>query len=181
MTIYDGTAYTYNEISKNFDKTQFSIIYEEQNDIYLFFYRDYSYRYWLGMNKDNLNSFRNTLNKYLDWEQKAIDNKVELEKEIPDSLIPSAIFWKDNYDYEGHIGSTFFSFTFFSQNITDHQLVISFSKAQDNNDKYSTVKIDDLYLYNTDVKYLLSALSEANIEYAIEKGKKQQEVEKLFN
>lgn len=123
--------------------------------------------------------FRIAIEKYFEWEEIAIKNEADIEKAIPVRITVGALW--SSWDDETCIGTGELYFTFFSQNTKRHQLVISSTKINDVLSEYRDTTLDNLYFDKIEVEQLYKDISEETIKSNLEKVKKQQDVESLFN
>lgn len=125
-----------------------------------------------------IKDLRSAIEKYFEWEKIAIKNEAEIEKEIPIRIDVGALW--STWDDKSGMGFGEFFFTFFSQNKKRHQFIISSTKINDILDKNRDTKLDDLYFDKFDVEQLYKVISEETIKENLDKVKKQQDVESLF-
>ncbi len=178
--IFISNGYVYNDVWKNLTETQFAIKYNDKEKIFYFYVQDYLTKGWINYSSEDINTLRNALNKYIEWEKTAVENKVKIEKILPISVLKSSVSWKYGDDwYYGSGLST--NFTFFSQTIEWHQLVISSNKIESNSNEYIDFKIDPIYLDKSHVVSLLEGISEESIKKVIDENEKNKKNEDLFN
>ena len=99
IIIYLGEAYHYNEFLGGMSDAQFAIKYDTENKIYYFYSSDIFNKGWVKMTESQLGDFRSTLEKYLQWEKTAIEKKVKINKEFPDSELNCNVSWKFGDDW----------------------------------------------------------------------------------
>jgi hypothetical protein len=95
-TVFKGTCGYYNNSDNR--------IYEENyelgsyyNDGEYFFYSKYIRGdSWIRLDKDAIAALRAICRKYFEWEEKASNEKVKIQKEIPDLVIITDVAWKTN-------------------------------------------------------------------------------------
>ena len=98
---------------------QFAIKYDTEKNIYYFFSSGVFNKGWVKLTESQLQSFKNTLNKYLDWEKTAVEKGVEIKKEFPESELSTKVTWTFGDDW--YASSLNMNFKFFSQSKTRHQ------------------------------------------------------------
>ncbi|HOF02173.1 MAG TPA: hypothetical protein PLG34_00560 [Spirochaetota bacterium] len=177
--IYISDGYVYNDVWGSLTKTQFAIKYDDEEEIFYLYSQDYLTKGWIHYSLDDIQTFRNALNKYIEWEKTAIDNKVTIEKNLPISILNSSVSW--NYGDEWYFGSglsTYFSF--FSQSEERHQLVIFSNKIESDSNEYIDFKIDPIYLDKNHVISLLEGISEKSMKKVINEHEKNKKNEDLF-
>ncbi|QXP62078.1 hypothetical protein [Polaribacter sp. HaHaR_3_91] len=180
ITIYKGEAYHFNEILSAMVKTEFSIKYDTEDKIYYFFSSDFMKKGWIILKEEQLNQFRLTLEKFNDWEAIAIKNKVELEKEFPNSELNCKVSWYYVNDWY-HSTGTKMNFKFFSQSKTRHQFIISSNLVTSNSNQFIEYKLETFYLDKNQVNLFINGISLSSIEQAKKKAQNNIEAKKLFN
>jgi len=115
------------------------------------------------------------VNKYFEWEKTAVENQVEIQKEIRTDAVDAGFLFGD----EWHFGfDAKINYIFFSQNPNTHQLLIGTSKIQSALNQFIDTKLDYIYLGKPVVTELVSVLN--RYEEAIEALKEKEAVEELF-
>lgn len=179
INIFVGDAYNYNEFISSLIETKFEIRLDTETQKYYLFKNEIMSSAWIHLKKIDLEKLRKTLEKYNEWEKTAIENQVKIKKEIPNSKLRCKIIWQ--FGDEWYSGTAIdLYFTFFSQSITHHQLVISSSKIESTSNEYIEYKLDPLYLNKNHIEIFLNNISEKALNEATEKAKKQKEVSDLF-
>ena len=178
--LYTGNAYTYNDVWKNLDETQFQIKYDDSEKVYYLFTADWMNKIWIYLSDNDLQTIRNVIAKYQDWVKIAKEKNAEINKEVPNSTIRTKVVWKFGDDW--YSSSRFIlSFSVLSQNSQRHELVISSNKVTSSSNQFVDVKLDTLYFEEKDVIDFLAGINENKIsELKIEHNKKK-ESQDLFN
>lgn len=180
-SIFKGNAYTYNNVWKNLDETQFLIKYDDEKNIYYLFTEDWINKIWICLSEDDLQTIRNTIAKYQDWVKIAKENQVEIYKEIPNSSIKTKVLWLYGEDDWYSASGLVLSFNLLSQNTQRHQLVITSNKVESNSNEFIDVKLESLYFDETEAQELLNGINTEKIEAAKKEYNKKKEVQDLFN
>jgi len=177
--VLHGYAYEYNSVLKKLDRTEYDIKYSGEEETFFLVTSDIFTKNWVYLSQNDIELLRKTIEKYFEWEKIAIDNRVKIEKIIPNSKIKTGIIWKtgDNW-YKSY--NILLDFTFFSQTQTLHQLVISSDKVKSLENQYIENKISTLYFYKEDVIILYNALKADNIDMIIKEYNKTKNIEELF-
>lgn len=122
--------------------------------------------------KANIDNLRKAIEKYNEWESIAIQNEKTLQKDIPDvgfttSELLSVYGVNQQYSVDIY-------FTFFSQNVENHQIVIRGNKESG--------AMEDYYFSKGQANKLFEAISEAKLQEFKEALKAQKENEdSMFN
>jgi len=179
IIIYLGDANHYNEFLSGMSETQFAIKYDTEEKIYYFYSSDIFNKGWVKITKLQLESFRQTLKKYLEWNQTALEKEVKIDKELPDSKLDCQVTWKfgDDWYYSNNLKMYF---KFFSQTESRHQFIIYSNKVNSSANEFIDYKIETFYFDIIHVKSLLKGISEEEINNKINEHEKQNEVEDLF-
>ncbi len=131
------------------------------------------------LSENDLQTIRNALIKFKDWEKIAKENNVKLDKEIPDSRIKTKVDCKKYYITEKFRGVNLeLSFIFFSQSAYLHQFVIRTDTiTSENNNSIPSLDIKELYIYGWDIDEFLSGIDVNTIS---EKKKEHSKQKDLF-
>ena len=179
-SLFTGNAYTYNELFKSLDKTQFLIKYDDSENTYYLFTADWMNKIWIYLSENDLQTIRNAITKYQDWVKLAKEKQIEINKEIPDLTIRTNVTWQfgDNWY---HASGLILKFTVLSQNPQRHELVIISNKVVANGSSFIYVKLEPLYFEEKEAADFLSCLDESNITKKKEEYNKKKEMQDLFN
>ena len=178
IIIYQGKASHFNEFLEGMTEAQFAIKYDTEKNIYYFFSSGIMNKGWVKLTEIQLEAFRSTLNKYIEWEKTAIEKQVEINKEFPQSELPCDVVWKFGEDW--YSSKLTMSFKFFSQSKTRHQFILYSNNVSASSNEFVDYKIEPFYLDKKHVSDLIGGLSEEAIKNIIEEARKKQEVEDLF-
>ncbi len=143
-SLFTGNAYTYNDLSKRFDKTQFLLKYDDSEKTYYLFTSDWMNKIWISLSEADLQTIRDAITKYQNWVKIAKEKQVEINKDIPDLKIKTEVTWKFGdswYDASGLV----LEFSVLSQNPQRHELVISSNKVKSTSNRYIDIKLEPLY------------------------------------
>ncbi|MBR2281576.1 MAG: hypothetical protein IJ863_03020 [Spirochaetales bacterium] len=166
-TEYTVSSYTYMDPKYYTDETM-KIRYEDETNDYMFYVSDSYQTIWMVFTEEDLNIMRNTAQKALEWQKVALENKVEVSKEIPNSQLSMKIAEKS--------GSSFYSgsykvpvrFNFVSTEgagLTVLMLVGGSTTASSN--KY--IDLEFVGQWIMDIQGFADAISEKTISEAISK------------
>ena len=179
-SLFTGNAYTYNDLSKSLNKTQFLIKYDDSENTYYLFTADWMNKIWIYLSENDLQTIRNAITKYQDWVKLAKEKQVEINKEIPDLTIRTNVTWQFGDDWY-HASGLILKFTVLSQNSQRHELVISSNKVDSNKNSFVDVELDPLYFEEEEAADFLSCLDKSNITKKKEEYNKKKEAQDLFN
>jgi hypothetical protein len=178
-TIFTGKCREYIDALEMFNDKDYRIRYDDEDDVFYFVSSDWISSSWIDLSRNDLAKLRRTFEKYFEWEAIAVENKVELEKEIPDSEITQRVVWKWGDDWYSSNG-LILNFTFFSQSESRHQLILSTNKVGSSN-MFIDFSIDGFYFEKEQVRAFYNAILEENITKALEDIEKNKAAESLFN
>ena len=140
-------------------------------------YEDWIYTYTLDLTIQDRENILLSISKYKEWQEIAISNKVEVEKDINNFKI-SRIYWGTPNNFDKIMNKPEITLRIFSQNIERHQLVIISEKLISG---YSTDDLPTIYLEYDEVIKLEKILSEENISNSILKEvEKTSKADELF-
>ena len=140
-------------------------------------YEDWIHTYTLDLTIQDRENILLSISKYKEWQEIAISNKVEVEKNINNFKI-SRIYWGTSNNFDKIMNKPEITLRIFSQNIERHQLVITSEKLKS---EYSTDDLPIIYLEYDEVIKLEKILSEENISNSIVKEiEKTSKVDELF-
>ncbi|GMO69910.1 MAG: hypothetical protein Ta2A_18350 [Treponemataceae bacterium] len=176
-TLFFGKLSKYNTIGNRLIEQDYKLIsFYEEDELY-FFTKYVASDSWIKLDKMALETLKKVFPKYLEWEAKAIDEKVKIQKDIPDSNINTSVFWKAILDNSWRMGTDLnLTSTFFSQSESRHQLVIETNEilaAFSESDKFKL----QLYFDKEQVIELQNAISEQSLADGFAKAK--EDLEKL--
>ena len=140
-------------------------------------YEDWIHTYTLDLTIQDRENILLSISKYKEWQEIAISNKVEVEKNINNFKI-SRIYWGTSNNFDKIMNKPEITLRIFSQNIERHQLVITSEKLKS---EYFTDDLPIIYLEYDEVIKLEKILSEENISNSIVKEiEKTSKVDELF-
>ena len=177
--LFTGKCYEFNDLIKEFSSEEYAIKYDDKDDIFYLRTSDWINNAWIHLTWNDLAKLRMNLEKYFEWEKLAVEKSVKLEKALPNSEISTKVTWKFGDDWYSAWYFTL-NFTFYSQNTSRHQLVLTSSKATGSN-QFVTYKIDGYYFDKKHVQQLYDAINEEALKKQVAEIKKNKEAETLFN
>ncbi len=187
-TLFMGEAYEWNDAFEDLYKAEVGILYIPDVSVF-YLARDN----WLGLefiklDRSGMNMLISVLDKYLEWEKIAVENETTITKDIPIGPVRTAVGWEygdDWYFSSGwdtpSNGPLELEATFFSQNNTNHQLVLSTNKVESLTNKYIDYEMETLYFSKSQVLALKEGISEEAIEDLLLKIKEEEKESDLFN
>ena len=192
-SLFTGNAYTYNDVSKSLDKTQFLIKYDDSamfeysggyftgiGGTYYLFTEDWPEKIWIYLSENDLQTIRNAIIKYQDWVKLAKEKQLEIDKKIPGLMIKTYVSWK-LFDKWYYASGLILEFTVLSQNPQRHELVITSNKVTPDDNSFIDVELNPLYFEEKEAADFLSCLDESNITKKKEEYNKKKEMQDLFN
>lgn len=179
-SLFSGNAYTYNDVWKKLDETQFLIKYDDEEKTYYLFTSDWMNKIWIYLSDNDLETIRNAMKKYQDWIKIAKEKQVEIDKDIPNSTIRTKVTWKFGDDWYSASGFIL-NFSVLSQTTQRHELVISSNKVDSYSNQFIDIKLDTLYFEEKDVDAFLKGINKDNISALKAEHDKKKEDQDLFN
>lgn len=179
-SLFTGNAYTYNDISKSLDETQFLIKFDDSENTYYLFTADWMNKIWIYLSEKDIQIIRDAITKYQDWVKIAKEKQVEIDKDIPDLTIKTKVTWEFGDEWYSSSGMTL-KFSVLSQNSQRHELVISSNKVTSRSNQFVDVKLDPLYFEEAEAADFLTSLDEKNLTKIKEEYNKKKEAKDLFN
>ena len=132
------------------------------------------------MSSDDLTTLRNCLDKFLEWEKTAAEKNLEIEKEIPNSMISTKVGWRYGDDWY-QAADLDVHFTFFSQSGSRHQLVIESNKVVSSQNQFVSFKLGQLYLEKDQVIALARGILEQSVDKVVAEHEKKRLPRRCFN
>jgi hypothetical protein len=177
--IFAGDCSVYNDLLKTFTDSSYAIKFDDEQKLFYLFTADFLTKGWVILSSDDLATLRNCLDKFLEWEKTAVEKNVEIEKEIPNSMISTKVGWKYGDDWY-QAGDLDVHFTFFSQSGSRHQLVIESNKVVSSQNQFVSFKLGQLYLEKDQVIALSRGILEQSLNKAIAEHEKKKATEEMF-
>jgi len=176
--IFRGNCLIYNDYYERLQNQEYQIKYDDKENVFYFYSSFFGIKTWIYLNRNNFTKMRTIFDKYFEWEDTAIKNKVTVNRDIPDSRITQSVSWTSGtYWYSSNRLS--FAFKLFSQSETRHQLIMSFSQVTSN---YIDYQMDNLYFDKNQVRALYNTISDTNITKELDTIKKKKgSADSLFN
>lgn len=129
---------------------------------------------------ETIRQIRAAYEKYVEWEEIAVKNKVTIEKKIPVTAT-AVVFWLGAHGDAG-MSALELKFYIFSQSTSKHQFIISADKAYDFlGDGSLYFEMKEIYLNKDQAEKLYNDLSSDSLKKQQEIIKKKIEVDSLFN
>lgn len=167
-------------------------IWETMGDIELNFKYDKSedkiYMYTYGystvahlLNKEDRGILISIVDKYIEWNEKAISKEVTLNKRIEIDLVVRGVFKSlDDWHWSCKKPSNSIVAKFFSQNTKRHQLLLSFGEIQSCSNDYMDHKPDQLYIDYEEALIIKQLLTQGSLDKTIQEFEKQKSIEDDF-
>lgn len=174
----DITGLSINSLSRFDEKLVYFIVdIKEKSTNVEMRYEDWIYTYTLDLTIQDRENILLSISKYKEWQEIAISNKVEVEKNINIFKI-SRIYWGTPNNFDKVMDRPEIMLEILSQNIERHQLVIKSEKLKSG---YSNDDLPIIYLDYNEVIKLEKILSEESISNSIVKEvKKTSKEDELF-
>nr|WP_320049773.1 hypothetical protein [uncultured Desulfuromonas sp.] len=170
----------YNDVWKKQYDSATRIDYDPEKDTFDFYIKESLYLVGFTLSRAQANDLIQAIDKYKEWNIKASNKGVTLEKEIS-QFQSSGTFWQvGNGDWSFGDGVNI-STQFFSLNTKVHQLVIFFPKFVSKYNQYSSHRPDELYFSYSEALKLRDALKPEEVSKFMVKAKKQAEIDAEFN
>lgn len=177
---FEINAYHWNSVFERFNEFQINFQYDEESDKVYIFIPEFIALVSYELDSIDRKAILETIDKYIEWEKKAIEMEVEIEKRIDSIYFKGWFRIGDNWEYS-YRKSCGIEFSFFSQSLSRHQLVLSFESIVSSKNRYITHKPEQVYLEFNNVIGLRNALSKKIIKEAIKEEIKQKKIEDAFN
>lgn len=168
------TISSYDYIDLDSDSRTMQIKYDDGRGVYAFQASDYFSSKTMIFTEEDLNSMRVMVQKALEWQNIAIENKASVTKEIPNSKIYMVVG-----DY---IGSTQYvgakkvpvTFNFYSKfypedDIVFTALMIVGGSTTATSNEFIDIEFQSQIIADTDIQHFADAISEETFKNAIEK------------
>ncbi len=175
----DINAFHYNDILKQMLKAETQLNYDDEYNEFMFYFSDGLIKNVIIIDENETKKILTAIDKYEDWNKKAIKKAVTLEKNIAKIELGVNSWRIGNTEWVKSDAITL-SITFLSQNKNRHQLLFSFSKAQAMANDYLTNRPCSLYFDTKDIEKLKESLSSEAVKKFLIKMKKQKKIEEEF-
>ncbi len=179
-TIYGKFEYMrYNEILSNMtDQTGQAFFMSEDLEVPAFGLESSTLAILIPLAEEERTTFLKAIEKYYEWNQQAIDQEVELEKEI-DQITTRIIFSQTGDNYVDNSATV--QFYFFSQNKENHQFVLRFSELEARSNQFISLDFDNAYFSSEQVKKLESLFTDQGLEEGREVIKEKEKTKDQFD
>ena len=173
------TGYHYNDVWKSMSDFNFDLRYDSSEDKVYIYIPEFVHTVAYELDKEDRQQLIVILDKYFEWQKKAIEMEVELEKNIDDIELKGYFKLGDDW-HSSCKKSCLIRLSFFSQNITRHQLVFSFGKINACYNEYSDHKPDQVYMDYDDAVILKGALTQEKLQAVVKEIEKKKSIEDAF-
>jgi len=170
----------YDEHSNSFQSAPLKIEYDTDSKQFTFTISESPNITVFLINGDSADFLLQVIEKYLQWNQKAIEKEVTLTKELS-KLDAEITFWRTATGAVYTGGKEELTLTFASRSSIDHRLAIKFPQFTSEFTKYVSHWPKTLYLDFNDATKLKETLSEEGLQKLIVKANKQVAIEAEFN
>ena len=174
------SANEWNDVFDNFNDKSFAVKYNPEKSKYYIKVDDWMNKAWVHFSPKEIESMRSVLNKFKEWNDIAISNSTEIEKEIPGGRYQCNVSWNaaDNWYFSS--GYMDVRFKIFSQSTKRHQLIMYSSKVSSTENEYIDFKMPTLYLDLSDVLEFEAVISEKNIQSKLNEYNSNKSKDDLF-
>ena len=170
----------FNDVWKQFTDVENNFKYDQSEDLIYMYTYNYTTTAHL-LNKEHREILISIVDKYLEWNEKAISKEVTLEKNIEIDLVVRGVFKAgSDWHWSCERPSNSIIAKFFSQNTERHQLVLSFGKIQSCSNEYIDHKPDQLYIDYEEALIIKQLLTQDSIDKTIQEFEKQKSIEDDF-
>ena len=179
--VYDSSIQVkeYNEVWGMEQSRDFHIYYNKADSKFAISSDDIMHNLFFSFTWENVESLKLLLLKYQEWEAKAQEMDVTLNKEIGKWNVGPILFGMGDLDSVQR--SMNIKITFISKTSNNHRIVMSYPELQDLNNEWITYKPEKMYLDKDNVKKLLKIFEKSNFEKWNEEQNAQGKIEDMFN
>ena len=180
VKVGEGHLWKYNSLIKRQLKSEYVLNYDTENkQAYFIIEGGGLATFFVSAIKDEQRvKLLSYLDKYQDWNKKAMSEGVTLEKEI--GSFNARGMWMVNKDMMNDSDGHDVSASFFSQNKSTHQFVLQFQKYTSSTNQFETEQPDDLYFSYSQAKDFEKLLTDESIQVAIKKAAKGKKITDEF-
>ena len=165
-----------------FTEETMRVRYEDETNEYMFQFSTSYSTLWMVFTEKDLESMRLTVQKALEWEKIAIDNKAQVSKDIPNSSIYMELYESSSSFYSGatKVPVTFTFVATEGAGLTC--LMIVGGKTTASSNKYIDIEFQGQLLIGKEIQMFADAISEDTIANGIKKHNDATSVaDDLFN
>ena len=173
------TAKRFNDVWKSFSDVPLRLTFEEATGNVSIYFMDTMFAVALEFDQAAKDTLILRVNKYLAWNDKAIEKQVKLEKLIGNVEFTGWFKTGDDW-HRTSLNGAITAVTFFSQNTNTHQMVLVFSKFESASNSIIDHKPDALYFDMQSAKLLVKQLSTEYIQEKLKEIGEQKEIEDEF-
>lgn len=171
--------YSYNEIFKSLDKHNIRIKYDTVYKEFEVYIDRAGVTTNFSLSRKSADKIITAISKYEKWNKKATSNEIKLQKKI--DTINLLYHWNTGEKnwFSGDI--SIIELIFFSQSTKRHQFVISFPKTKDIENKYISIKPDNMFFDLNQIIAFKDALSAESVNLFLLKYKNKKKILNEFN
>jgi hypothetical protein len=175
----DLKASRFNEYSSRMQDSPIRINYDDEEQTFVFYIMQPMGMAAFLADSVFISELLTAAEKFDEWNTKAIEKQVKLEKDI--SMLKTGMaLWKSGDEWKVMYPISI-STGFFSQNVNRHQFTLAFEKMVSLENQYIDFKPETLYLDHEDVLGLMKIFSEDYFKKWHEELIKQRAVDDEFN
>ena len=174
------SANEWNDVFDNFNSKSFAVKYNPTKSKYYIKVDDWMNKAWIHFSPKEIESMRSVLSKFKEWNEIAISNSTEIEKEIPGGRYQCNVSWNAADSWYFSSGYMDVRFKIFSQSTKRHQLIMYSSKVSSTENEYIDFKMPTLYLDLSDVLEFEDVISEKNIQSKLDAYNSNKSKDDLF-
>jgi len=177
--LFSLTGSVYDASAQKMSNCNLEFKYNLKKDVvYLMLAEDSVYVGYL-FDAEARDSLSNMLDKYLDWQTKAVDMDTEVDKEINKIHLAAYFNYKNSKEIYTN-GYALLKTYFLSQDIDWHQLILKFGTIEDRHDRFMSHKPKNIYLEKSQVIEFKKAFNTNYLEDFKQSIKKKKNIRKLF-
>jgi hypothetical protein len=178
IKIGDITAKRYNDVLKQFFSTELSVRYDVETKDVLIYIDDIICTPVIVLSAEKRLNFIQGLNKYFEWNDKAVKKGIKIEKEI--AHFETSFYFKYGDEWDKSMDDVPIILTFFSRSAENHELVIEIGKITSSSNEFITCSPSQQYFEAKQVKALKKCLLETTIDKKIAENEKEKSIEDEF-
>jgi hypothetical protein len=174
ITLGTVKYYEYNSMLETIIESKTKIAYDTKDKIVYIVLSDILGTSFVGTKENYL--IISNINKYLEWNTKAIQKGVKIEKTI--SSIKMNMYWPLGDTYYNAVCNV--EFRFLSQNNNIHMLCLIFPKVVSAKNKYMSHKAETMYFTKSQAMALKNIISIKNINKMLLENSKNSKIQEDF-
>jgi hypothetical protein len=158
---------------KHFIEQKCELIFDDDTGVFLFGNENGEILFTI----EDIERVRLLLEKYLTWEELAVENKVKVYKDLPESVFTTDIVYAKTNRGDYIKESVHFKMVFYSLSETEHYLVIDSGRSE----KYSYSLLGEpFYIGKIEVQKMYSSIKDKKIEQCLEAYRNKEQLKELF-